>query len=128
MVKKILIVLGALALIMLLFMGGTRLLIRHIYDRTDCGMFNIDNIELRAGVDIPDIKESNCKSDGKIKRCEFTLDMKKINLGHYIERNGLTQEDSVFVKRGERDDTRYEVKLNPLSAKLFVEIVYIDND
>ncbi len=128
MAKKILIVLGALALIMLLFMGGTRLLIRHIYNRTDCGMFNIDNIELRTGVDIPDIKESNCKSDGKIKRCEFTLDMNKISLGHYVERNGFSQEDSVFVKRGEREDTRFEVKLNPLSAKLFVEIVYKDND
>jgi hypothetical protein len=128
MAKKILIVIGALALIVLLFMGGTRLLIRHIYNRTDCGMFNIDNIELRTGIDIPDINESNCKSDGKIKRCEFTLDMNKIRLSHYVERNGFSQEDSLFVRRGEREDTKYEVKLDPLSAKLFVEIVYKDND
>lgn len=124
MVKKILIVLGALALIMLLFMGGTRSLIRHIYNRTDCGMFNIDNIELRTRTDIPDIKESKCESDGKIKTCEFTLDTNKVVLSHYIERNEFIKEDSLFVKRGDRDDTRYEVKLNPVTAKLFVEIVY----
>ncbi|PKO99811.1 MAG: hypothetical protein CVU13_04595 [Bacteroidetes bacterium HGW-Bacteroidetes-8] len=124
MAKKILFVLGALALIVLLFMGGTRLLIRHIYNRTDCERFNIDNIELRTGVDIPDITESKCESDGKIKICEFTLDTNKIVLSHYIDRNKFIQEDSFFVKRGERDDTRYEIKLNPLNAKLFVEIVY----
>jgi len=124
MAKKILFLLGALALIVLLFMGGTRLLIKHIYNRTDCDRFNIDNIELRTGVDIPDVKESECESDGKIKKCEFTLDTNKVDISHYVERNGLTAEDSLFVKRGERDDTKWEVKLNPVNTKLFVEIIY----
>jgi len=128
MAKKILFVLGTFALIVLLFMGGFRLLVKHIYNRTDCERFNIDNIELRTGVDIPEIKESECESDGKIKKCEFILDTSKVALPHYIERNKLSKEDSLFVKRGDREDTKYEVILNPVTAKLFVEIVYKEKD
>jgi len=50
--SKVLKIIGLVVLGVLLFMGSFKLLVRHIFNRQDCERFNIDNIELRTGINV----------------------------------------------------------------------------
>ena len=84
--KKTLIVAIVLVAVIGGFMIGFTLLRRHIFNRTDCERFNIDNIELRTGIDIPAVDSSNCECGDAVKRSNFYLHSEKVNMNDYISR------------------------------------------
>jgi hypothetical protein len=70
------------------FLGLNRY-IRSIYNQRTCEWANIDNIELHAEIDIPDILNCDCsyKKELNTKMASFDLDMKNLDMKNYIQRN-----------------------------------------
>jgi len=101
-------------------------LTKHIYTRTDCEKFNIDNIELRANIDIPPIEGSDleCESDGTTKNSFFTLDKNAFILDDYIQENKFVKEGDLYINQGEREDTKWRAELDTVSYQLSVTIIY----
>ena len=124
MLKKLLIVTGIIGLFIVLFMVSFNSLAKHIYNRTDCERFNIDNVEVRTGIDIPSIIDATCSSNGKIKNSIFTIDTNKVDINTYIKTNKFVKEDSIYINTGESKNTKWKITLNPESAILNVSIEY----
>jgi len=87
--KKIFIVLIIGAAAVLCLYGAMYAFVFHMASQRSCDAFNIDNIELHAQVDIPDIEDSDCNYDGvrTMKQAWFLLDKGSMNMDHYISRN-----------------------------------------
>ena len=70
---------------------GLRVLARAIYAQRTCGMFNIDNIEMHARVDIPDIEDFDCEyiEDLNTKLARFDIDKAEMDMDRYIRRNNF---------------------------------------
>lgn len=122
--KNLFIGLGAAVLAIVLLMGGCKALNTHIYACQDCERFNIDNIELRTGLNIPSVTAVECNYENNIKMAKFLLDVDKFDLSEYISKNELSLEDDMYFKRGEREDTKWLVALDAETAELFVTINY----
>ena len=107
-------------------MGSFRLLTKHIYSRTDCEAFNIDNIELRTGIDVPAVIESGCECfiSGNIKTAKFTLDVENLDFERYVSRNKFEWVEGEYRNSGERDDTAWASTLNLETKELTVFIEY----
>jgi len=125
--KKLLIIIAAIALLLTLFWFGSNLLAKHIYSRTDCSQFNIDNIELRAHINIPsnEIGKTFCESNGKVKKATFVLNLNTKELEEYIIKNKFVKKGELYVNKGEQPDTKWESVLNPKSLELNVRIEYL---
>lgn len=97
-----------------------------IYNQETCAQFNIDNIELRTGIDIPKITDVICdyKATEKTKVSVFTLNHLTLNFDYYITRNKFVKEGDFYVNRGERADTKWDARLNEENMKLTVSLVY----
>lgn len=113
-------------LILLLPIFSFKMLSSHIYNRTDCEQFNIDNIEVRTGINIPAVDEVICEfnSTQNTKIAVFMLNKSSLDFTHYIKRNDFVKEGNFYVNRGERADTKWEAKLNEADLKLVVSLVY----
>lgn len=122
--KKIAIGIGIIILCMLMFMGGIRLLTRHIFDSRQCARFNIDNIELRTGIDIPKIKEVECECDDTSKMNNFILDLNEEEMKKYISINEFEQSGRGYKKNGDDEYSQWLALLNPTSKELMVYIGY----
>jgi len=74
-------------------LGGCVGCVRIIGNSNSCYMFNIDNIELRAHIDIPSIESGKCscildkEDDSKINYFKIRTD--EVNMDRYIERNSF---------------------------------------
>ncbi len=112
--------------ILLLPFLGCKMLTQHIYNRTDCERFNIDNIEVRTGINIPAVDEVTCEIKAKenTKVSVFRLSKPSLDFSHYVKRNDFIKEGNFYVNRGEREDTEWEAKLNEADLKLVVSLVY----
>lgn len=101
-----------------------------IYNSCNCDRFNIDNIELRTGINIPEIKSVACNYSEitKTKKSSFIMDIKEINIEDYIQKNKLEKSDNVnlYVKSNDIKNHSYKVILNKNTGKLEVEINYKD--
>lgn len=126
MMRKFLIVLSSIICLVLLFMGSFRLLAKHIYNRTDCEAFNIDNIELRTGIDIPAVVKSDCECIvfENTKTAKFTIDTQKVDFERYISRNNFNLIDGNYKRSGQREGTVWESTLNGETKELTVFIEY----
>lgn len=116
-----------IGLLVLLFpILSFNLLSNHIYNRTDCEQFNIDNIEVRTGIDIPGVDDVICefKATEKTKVSVFTLDKSSLNFARYIKRNDFVKEGDFYVNRGKKADTEWEAKLSEDDLKLTVSLIY----
>ncbi|MEM7367192.1 MAG: hypothetical protein AAF587_01255 [Bacteroidota bacterium] len=124
--KQILIAISILAASLFLFMGGVKMLVSHIYNRTDCERFNIDNIEVRTGIDIPSVSEADCTCDqiAKTKRSTFTINTQQVDLDEYLTTNKFVEQDGAYVNAGEREDTKWKAKLDPETHVLTVMLEY----
>lgn len=113
-------------LVLLFPIFGYKMLSSHIYNRTDCEQFNIDNIEVRTGINIPVVNEVTCdfKSTENTKVSVFMLKRLSLDFDHYIKRNDFVKEGDFYVNRGERADTKWEAKLSKEDLKLVVSLVY----
>ena len=89
--KKILLILSAISLFLTLVGFGFYGFSKMIYNSCDCERFNIDNIELRTGINIPSIKDTECTYDQttKTKKATFIIDTEKVDIEDYILKNKL---------------------------------------
>ena len=87
--SKVLKIIGLVVLGVLLFMGSFKLLVRHIFNRQDCERFNIDNIELRTGINVPPISDCDCRVTDNTKLSTFKLDTSVVDIASYAEINGF---------------------------------------
>lgn len=125
---------------------GIRSFTKNIYNSQSCEWANIDNIEMRAMVDIPKIESSDCEYDtiSKTKKVLFLLD-KELDTDAYIIKNKLqkvaeTKTLSSFNLKPEelanaadfyfREKTTewesYKILLDSKSGKLWIDLKYLD--
>ncbi len=122
--KHLLIGLAIMCVIILSFMAGYRLLTRHIFDRTDCERFNIDNIELRTGINIPVVDDVTCDCGEGYKKSSFVLDTKHVDVKDYASKNEFELKEGVYVAQGDDQYTKWEASLETNSNKLTIYMEY----
>jgi len=115
---------GTLVLLFPIF--GFRMLVKHIYNRTDCERFNIDNIEVRTGINIPAVEDVICefKATENTKVSMFTLNKSSLDFSRYIKNNDFVKEGDFYINRGKKADTEWEARLSEEDLKLTVSLVY----
>ncbi|TAJ11647.1 hypothetical protein DMA11_16110 [Marinilabiliaceae bacterium JC017] len=94
--RVVLIVLGVILSLGLIVIFGLRAFAGSIRNQRTCEWANIDNIELHAHVDIPDITDSDCCYDAETntKKAFFVLNKNELDVDRYIEFNELNKVDS----------------------------------
>ncbi|MCG6189093.1 hypothetical protein [Maribellus maritimus] len=122
-IRTVKIFLGIVFFLALTF-TGFNLLAKSIYDRKDCKRFNIDNIELRTHTDIPAVLKSECNCNGNIKVSKFVIDSSRVNISDYTVNNNFEKSGDLFIKKGERNDTKWNASLNPHTNELLITIEY----
>lgn len=121
--KKLIIILLSITVFIAFVYLGLNLLAKHIYNRTDCAIFNIDNIELRAHINIPSIDSQDCNCENNIKTSIFVFEA-DVDIEDYIQTNHFVKENGIYVNQGERADTKWRAVLNPQTLELAVTIEY----
>ena len=118
----LLIVVSFIALFMLAFVG----LSKHIFNYVSCEQFNIDNIELRTGIDIPSVQtgEIQCTCTDSTKVSSFKLDLEKVQLADYLDRNGFKASEDLFIKSNKTDKTDWHAQYDPEENILSFDIKY----
>ncbi len=124
--KNILIVASSIALFLILLLGGCRALIYTIANSNTCERFNIDNIEVRTGIDIPSVMNVDCMYENGLKNVTFTLDTSKVKIEEYLNRNKFIWQDSMYINNGERERTKWHAEYRKELAALKMKIVYKD--
>lgn len=128
--KKIIFILSGIALSLTLVSFGFYGVSKMIYNSCSCEQFNIDNIELRTGINIPSIKDTECTYDEitKTKKATFLIDTEKIDLEAYILKNKLVKSDygELYVKSNNIKSHSYQGVLNKKTGKLNIEINFKD--
>ena len=128
--KKVLIIISTIALFFTLVGFGFYGLSKIIYNCCSCEQFNIDNIELRTGINIPSIKDVECTYDEttRTKKATFIIDSIKVNLDEYIQSNKLINSNSeeLYHKSNDTKNHSYKGTLNRTTGKLDIEIIYKD--
>ncbi|WP_299334655.1 hypothetical protein [uncultured Psychroserpens sp.] len=122
--KKLLTIVSLLAFIFLMLYGALHLFGRQIYNTKSCELYNIDNIELRTGVDIPKVKSTDCECKDNTKVSKFIIDTNQLDLDRYISRNDFELKDSIYVKENDNDNSTYRVTFNKKTAELIVNLTY----
>lgn len=122
--KAFLYTIGGVTLLAILFMGGCRILSKHIFNQQDCKRFVIDNIELRTGIDIPAVVNSTCECSEGTKDVEFTLALKSEKMAHYIERNKFNLQGKEFINTNEDEHSKWLAFLDTTSRQLTIHIDY----
>lgn len=124
--KLLLKIVGGLVLAAFLFMGGCSLLTKHIFSRQDCERFNIDNIEVRTGINIPAVSDYACECANGVKDARFTL---KLNtdeeLQAYIKRNKFVAEGEKYINAQTTEYSEWRAELNPENKALNIHLVYL---
>lgn len=146
--KIVLIVLAIIAAIGCLGFMGFRAFVAKMYNSRSCDWANIDNIEMHARIDIPEIEACDCEYDAVFdaKKVVFTLD-KSLNSAKYVASNNLQPlqgevpksikgfakrefsptTQALYVREGLRhNEERYELLFEPQTKKLYVYLEYLD--
>ena len=128
--KKIFLIILVIVLFLTLVGFGINGFGKMIYNSCDCERFNIDNIELRTGINIPSIIKEECTYDinARTKKASFIIDTIKVDLDDYIQKNKLAKSGSseLYIKSNDTENYSYEVLLDKKTKKLAVEITYKD--
>ena len=118
--KKILIIFSAIILFFTLAGFGFYGFSKVIYNSCGCERFNIDNIELRTGINIPAVKniECNYNKTTKTKKSSFIIDTEKVNIEDYIQKNKLVKSDSenLYIKSNDKKSHSYKGVLDKKKA------------
>ena len=124
---------------------GIRSFTKNIYNSQNCEWANIDNIEMRAMVDIPKIESSKCNYDtiSKTKKVLFVLD-KELNTEDYISKNKLQKlvspkslssfnlkpeeitPETFYIREKTTEWESYKILLDSKSRKLWIDLKYLD--
>lgn len=128
--KKIYLIISAIVLFCTLAGFGFYSFSKMIYNRCDCERFNIDNIELRTGINIPKIKNVYCSynENTKTKNSSFIIDTEKVDLDDYILKNKLAKSklSELYIKSNDTESHSYKGVLDKNTGKLAIEIIYKD--
>lgn len=128
--KKVVIIVSVIALFFSLVGFGFYGFSKIIYNSCDCERFNIDNIELRTGINIPSIKNVDCiyNEATKTKKSTFMIDTEKVDIKDYILKNKLVKSDAedFYVKSNDIKSHSYKGILDKNTGKLDIEIIYKD--
>ena len=128
--KKILFITVAILLFFTLVGFGFYGFSKVIYKSCSCENFNIDNIELRTGINIPAIKSVACNYDEifKTKKSNFIIDTEKVDIEDYIKKNRFDKSEieNLYLKSNDNKSHSYKVILNKNTGKLDIEIMFID--
>ena len=128
--KKILLIVSTVLLFAILVAFGIYGFSKIIYNSCNCKRFNIDNIELRTGINIPEIKTVTCNYNEitKTKKSSFIIDTKEVNIEDYIQKNKLAKadENNLYTKSNDIKSHAYKVILNKNTGKLEVQINFKD--
>lgn len=124
--KHLVLIFGSISILAIGAILGYRSLVSHIYDYVDCERFNIDNIEVRTGIDIPAVTDvdCSCNEDKSVKTSTFVLDTDQVNLDQYVTRNKFKAKNGHYENVGERKDTRWKATLDKASHELTVRVEY----
>lgn len=128
--KKVLLIITAIIALGAITYGGFYLLAKHIFGRTDCERFNIDNVELRTGIGIPPVLSSECDCDTEkmIKRTSFIIDTAKTSAQEYIDRGRFQLVNDQYVASGDNKNTKWNAVFDKETAKIDFVIEYkVDN-
>jgi hypothetical protein len=125
--KKIVLSLGILGLLFIMLYGGLHLFGKHIYNTQSCELYNIDNIELRTGVNIPAVTSTDCECKDNKKVSKFIIDIDKVDLDYYVSKNDFTLIDELYIKKNDTDNSTYKVVFNKKTAELTVNLTYKNN-
>lgn len=97
---KVLVITTSVILVMsMLVIFGVRGFVKSILKQRDCEWANIDNIELHARIDVPEIIASDCFYDQEIntKMASFKLEKSHLNVERYIQVNELKELGEDYV-------------------------------
>jgi|GEM_PF-6514156 len=147
--KKILLLTGAIVVgILSLGFFAIRNAVETIASNGDCGMFNLDHIELRAAVDIPASTTISCDYDEVKKRNTtiFSVDRQSLNMHDYTRRYGFVKVTSVpanfaafdakgiskvskknlYLRKGQTPTTAYSMLFDMDSGTLWSDLHYLN--
>lgn len=106
-------------------MGGCKLLVREIFNRQDCERFNIDNIEVRTGVNVPKVLRCECVVKDKTKTATFVIDRDKVDLKEYILKQQFVKKDSLYMLSNTSKHTDWEATLLEETGELRFTLRYL---
>lgn len=122
--RNILLIIGLVAVMITGVFGGLKLLVNHIYQSKDCARFNIDHIELRTEINIPEVISSQCDCNGNRRTTKFILDLEGHELTEYLSVHEFEPHQNGFLRTGESNDTKWRAEVEPNNGILTVDIVY----
>lgn len=122
--RKAIIITGILILCGISFVGAVHLFGRYIYNTRSCKAFNIDNIELRTGVNIPKVTSTECQCTNDTKVSKFIIDTEQLDVNDYIKRNNLKFVENLYIKENDNENSTYKVVFNKETAELIVNLTY----
>lgn len=122
--RHLLIIIAVIIVIPILLMQGCRSLVKNIYNSMDCNQFNIDHIELRTGIDIPQITRNYCELTETKRTASFQLLKTGQEKAAYAEKYFHWSEGHLFTNEGSNADTRWFASLDTLTSELIFELYY----
>jgi len=124
--KRVLWILSAIAILLFLFIGSFHLLAYSMFNTNSCTQFNIDNIELRTGINIPEINDVNCENTNTTKRSEFILHAKDLEINDYLKKNNFTYNGEFYENTGESKKTIWDASFYKEDNRLIINLTYKD--
>ncbi|MCK8479528.1 hypothetical protein [Psychroserpens algicola] len=125
--KRLLIGLAAFVFLIAMLYGGIHLFGKIIYESQSCELYNIDNIELRTGINVPQISSTDCECKDNRKVSKFVIDTNTVDVNDYISRNDFTLVDDLYIKENDTKNSTYKVVFNKKTAELIVDLTYKNN-
>lgn len=122
--RKVIIITSLTILVPLLLMKGCQSFARTIYNSMDCNQFNIDHIELRTGIDVPQIKRNYCELTDTSRTVSFQLLKTGKDKKAYAEKYFRWSKGSLFVQEGSNSDTRWSAQLDTVTSELVFKLHY----
>lgn len=118
-------IIGIIALSVILFFSGCKLLIRDIFNRQECERFNIDNIEVRTGINIPKVSDCDCQVKGNTKTSNFIIDTDHVDLEEYVVKQHFIKMDSLYRLSDKSEHSNWTASLNLETAELRFTLQYL---
>lgn len=122
--RNVSLLISVIVVIPLLLTQGCRSLMKNIYNSMDCNQFNIDHIELRTGIDVPQIKSNYCELTDTSRTVSFQLLKTGEDKKAYAQKYFRWTKGSLFVQEGSNSDTRWSARLDTVTSELVFKLHY----
>ena len=122
--RKVMFIIAITILIPLLLVEGCQSITQTIYDSMDCNQFNIDHIELRTGIDVPQIKRNYCELTDTSRTVSFQLLKTGKDKKAYAEKYFKWSNGSDYTQEGSNSDTRWTARLDTVTSELVFKLHY----